>query len=686
MTRSFRIALAVAACWAAMGCQAGRTQVLLVIDTDLEVPDELDEVRVDLIGPSGETRRSEGSITGPQDLPRTLGIVDETHTARMVRVTITGLRGGANVIQRRGVFTFVPGETRMLRMDLLRGCVGVSCPSDQTCGDNGCRSSIIGQEELAPYDPAQIRRADGGVDGGTLDACVPSDEICNQADDDCDRTVDEGFDLRTDMRNCGACGNACDPSPELGSSACEAGVCVLRCDLGQEDCNGLIEDGCETDLSQPGTCGRCDLACASGTPFCQEKPTGYECVESCLDGTTDCSGACVDPTSDPRHCGGCGRRCTAPPNAVATCMGGACSFECDPGFADCDGRAENGCESTLRDLANCGRCGATCVRPGGVASCETGTCQLVACDPLRGDCDGNPANGCEEDLSTPARCGTCSNACPTGVANGTVACQAGRCVVACTTGFGDCDGMLSTGCEASVATTSACGTCGVACSDPTPLCAPVAGGFRCTSDCATTTCGSSCVDTATDPRHCGRCDNACPTAMNAVASCTGGTCGLTCASGFGDCDTNLGTGCEVTLGSSAEHCGRCGNACTAPPNAIATCASGTCGFRCRAGFEDCNGMASDGCEVAVGSDLANCGRCGNRCMATGGFVTGVACTDGVCAISACVAPNADCDASFANGCEVDTDSNRNHCGMCGNACGAGRRCCGGQCRRNSECP
>ena len=39
---------------------------------------------------------------------------------------------------------------------------------------------------------------------------IPSPEACNHLDDDCDQGVDEGYDLRADPLNCGACGEACD--------------------------------------------------------------------------------------------------------------------------------------------------------------------------------------------------------------------------------------------------------------------------------------------------------------------------------------------------------------------------------------------------------------------------------------------------------------------------------------------
>ncbi|MCZ7678597.1 MAG: hypothetical protein M5U28_07430 [Sandaracinaceae bacterium] len=394
-----------------------------------------------------------GFITGPGDLPRTVGLVDATHSARMVRVTVTGLRMGANVVQRRAVFTFVPHATRILRMDLLRACVGVSCPSDQTCGAEGCRAIEVGPQELLAYDPGAVRRLDGGVppsDGATDGGCTVEVEACNGADDDCDGDVDEDFDLSRDMLNCGSCGNACPVDPDNAASLCESGGCILRCDSGFEDCNGEVADGCEAVLSKPAHCGECGVSCSGGTPLCQPGASEYECVATCEAGRTDCEGACVDVSSDPLRCGGCDTRCTSPANAVATCMAGSCGFECDDGFADCDGDPANGCESTLRELGNCGRCGVRCELPGGVTSCATGSCLLVGCEGSLGDCDGEADNGCEADLASLATCGTCENACPTGLSQASVACVSGACQLTCDAGFGNCDARIDNGCEQSL--------------------------------------------------------------------------------------------------------------------------------------------------------------------------------------------------------------------------------------------
>ncbi|HMT36561.1 MAG TPA: putative metal-binding motif-containing protein, partial [Chitinophagaceae bacterium] len=73
-------------------------------------------------------------------------------------------------------------------------------------------------------------------------------EICNTIDDDCDGIVDEGFNLNTDVNNCGFCGNACIVAN--GTSICVFGQCQIgSCFPGFMDVNGVVADGCEVNLS-----------------------------------------------------------------------------------------------------------------------------------------------------------------------------------------------------------------------------------------------------------------------------------------------------------------------------------------------------------------------------------------------------------------------------------------------------
>ena len=83
------------------------------------------------------------------------------------------------------------------------------------------------------------------------------------------------------------------------------------------------------------------------------------------------------------------------------------------------------------------------------------------------DCDHNPANGCEADLSSIRTCGTCDHVCPTAFIFTTEGCMAGVCRVTsinCMGRLADCDHNMQTGCEVDLQVDPAnCGACGNSC-------------------------------------------------------------------------------------------------------------------------------------------------------------------------------------------------------------------------------
>ena len=234
------------------------------------------------------------------------------------------------------------------------------------------------------------------------------------------------------------------------------------CPAGKADCDGKSSNGCEVTLGTADNCGSCGDKCAGDTT-CKDSTCQIQCPAGKGDCDSNAANGCeAELTTDEANCGGCKKACAAADHASVTCENSSCKLECTTGFADCDKNATNGCEADqANDIEHCGGCVPCVVPPHAKPTCKDFFCGYE-CDAGWENCDGDDKNGCESEIATnTSHCGGCGKLC--GDSNGTPSCVDGKCQFACNTGFANCDGIDTTGCETSLGDPKNCGSCGHDC-------------------------------------------------------------------------------------------------------------------------------------------------------------------------------------------------------------------------------
>jgi Putative metal-binding motif len=257
---------------------------------------------------------------------------------------------------------------------------------------------------------------------GTYGVCegdiTPQDEICDTIDNNCDGSIDETYDLNTDINNCGNCNESCWNNAPANAypTACNMGSCEFSCNLGygdlNDDINTLGGDGClyECPVYPPVVeyCDGIDNNCDGNTDEDLTPPDGI-----CYEGV-DGGGVFLPGSNENNPCSGVVAVCTDPDGTGILTVGWYCDYPaiidtvpgnpniivsteslCDGYDNDCDGVADDDFSVGMTCYSGIGGCRMpgelVCTVDMASAKCDAtpGVGQNELCDGIDNDCDGS---------------------------------------------------------------------------------------------------------------------------------------------------------------------------------------------------------------------------------------------------------------------------------------------------------
>ena len=492
-------------------------------------------------------------------------------------------------------------------------------------------------------DPADIKTCGANRENPDGTDCEASGRICKHHACACPNELEtyttEGCVKTTDPKHCGAS----DSNP-TGTPCRDDQKCIWSLDAQNFICactdQTFEADNACVDPNNDITCG--------ATP---DAPLGTACSadQKCINGECQCTDpqklrcgdACIYPNSDPKHCGARGK-CTSDQSDHSDYFGKTCDEaagqECISGQCTCQGEliyCDGKCINPSNNSAYCGRFNSTCDKLTACsshASCKNGTCECAqgyaycgsdTCVPngethcgARGGCQGASAAspnfaGIDCTQYDDMKCESSTGICVSTNDQVPEKCGAQQRVCSRDNGIAGC-GSQSQFTDSTCATCTA-DLCGSACTSPIGTNANCSAcGDKCRSGqtCQATQTGKyECrCSRAQDGRELTACDGKCVDLQFSQNNC--GACGASCSE---DEACIRGVCQSYTCDPGQYFClGACRNQ---PQNEPLACDQDKTDLVCKTDTANCDGMLANGCEINTATDADNCGSCGNECAA-----------------------------------------------------------------------
>jgi hypothetical protein len=225
-----------------------RGQLMLAISADLSIPENMNEVIIEVLDEQGNKQNPLFPIMPDplgRPLPGTVAITSQKDGGERVRVRVIGQRNnGAEVrvrVVRDAVVTIPRGRTGMLTMPLrwlcdgehrpsADGSVESSCGEGETCAGGRCVSAVFEEKDLPDYNPALVYG--GGTESGEGGECIDVQDCFSvgfgvSPEGDCSITQPETAEADRI--------NVALVLPQGGDGHCKDGECLVPLDRNQQE-------------------------------------------------------------------------------------------------------------------------------------------------------------------------------------------------------------------------------------------------------------------------------------------------------------------------------------------------------------------------------------------------------------------------------------------------------------------
>lgn len=141
----------------AASCGTPVTQLVVLVGTDMAVPDEVAAIRVRTLRADTDVQEELSSrtisLTAESALPMALAVEpdDLMDIGRVIIEVEAQSPTGLRIVARRATTEFVEGDQLAVPLFLRATCRRVLCPSGSTCGEMGCTSQEVPVSSLEPY-------------------------------------------------------------------------------------------------------------------------------------------------------------------------------------------------------------------------------------------------------------------------------------------------------------------------------------------------------------------------------------------------------------------------------------------------------------------------------------------------------------------------------------------------------